>query len=499
MTDKIHIPITSPRGVLLKTGGKFCDRDIEATPELEELTVTENGEYIPPKVGYSKVIVDVASSGEAVTDKYYVNFYDYEGTLLYSYSKDEVEALTELPPLPEHEGLICQGWNWSLEDIKAEGKETNVGAMYITDDGKTRLYIKLGEGRTSPMLGVGVDGTITVDWGDGSSTDILTGTSTDTATWTPTHNYPSAGEYVISLTVEGSMAFQGSPKGKIGSYTLRYSSVEDGRNYAYRNAVKKIEIGSGVTNIGAYAFYSCYSLTSITIPNSVTYIGNDAFYSCWNLTNVTIPNSVTNIANRMFYYCYGLTSVIIPDSAISIDSFVFNNCYSLTNVTIPNSVTSIGSSAFQGCDSLKNITIPDSITSIDSSAFYNCASFTSITIPGSVTSLGSSAFYYCYSLTSVIIPDSITSISSSAFSNCMSLTSVAIPNSVTSIGGGAFQNCYSVAFYDFSHHTVIPTLDATNAFSNIPADCIIRVPAALYDEWIAATNWSTYAAQIVAV
>jgi hypothetical protein len=54
-------------------------------------------------------------------------------------------------------------------------------------------------------------------------------------------------------------------------------------------------------------------------------------------------------------------------------------------------------------------------------------------------------------------------------------------------------------FYDFTKHTVVPTLASTSVFSGIPSDCEIRVPAALYDEWIAATNWSTYAANIVAV
>ena len=62
-----------------------------------------------------------------------------------------------------------------------------------------------------------------------------------------------------------------------------------------------------------------------------------------------------------------------------------------------------------------------------------------------------------------------------------------------------FYYCYSVKFFDFTRHTSVPTLSNTNAFSSIPADCEIRVPAALYDEWIAATNWSTYASKIVAV
>ena len=38
-----------------------------------------------------------------------VNFIDYDGTLLYSYYVDEVQEMTELPPLPIHPGLICQG------------------------------------------------------------------------------------------------------------------------------------------------------------------------------------------------------------------------------------------------------------------------------------------------------------------------------------------------------------------------------------------------------
>ena len=39
----------------------------------------------------------------------------------------------------------------------------------------------------------------------------------------------------------------------------------------------------------------------------------------------------------------------------------------------------------------------------------------------------------------------------------------------------------------------------TNAFNDISADCEIRVPAALADEWKDATNWSTYADHIVGV
>ena len=336
-----------------------------------------------------------------------ITFYDYDGTIVTSWTLEELATKTALPDYPSHEGLTCQGWNWSLADLKTANRKMNVGAMYITDDGKTRIYIRLEEGRTSPMLGVCPNGTVTVDWGDGTTPDTLTGTSTTTVKWTPNHAYTAPGEYVIKLTVDRTMGFYGTSTSNQYSAILRYSSSNDNRNYAYQNSVQKIEIGNGVTSIGSNAFYNCYSLASITIPDSVKSIVSNAFRSCYSLTSITIPDSVK-----------------------SIGQYAFTSCYSLSSITIPNSVTSIGQSTFGSCSSLVSITIPDSITSIASRAFYNC---------------------------------------------------------------------YSVAFYDFSNHTSVPTLANTNAFTNIPADCQIRVPASLVDAWKAATNWSTYADHIVGV
>ena len=359
-----------------------------------------------------------------------VNFYDYDGTLVASYTLAEAQALTALPDGPTHDGLTFQGWNWSLEKIHALTHPMNVGAMYITDDGKTRIYIRLEEGRTSPMLGVCPNGTVTVDWGDGTTPDTLTGTSTKTVKWTPNHAYAAPGEYVIKLTVNGTMSVYGESSSNQYGAILRYSSSADQRNHVYQNSVKKVEIGDGVTSIGRYAFQNCYSLTSITIPDSVTSIDSSAFYSCYSLASITISNSVTSIGGYAFSACYSLTSIMIPDSVTSIGTYAFQSCYSLASITIPDGVTSIGGYALR---------------------------------------------------------------------NCSSITSIAIPDGVTSIGSSAFKSCFGVAFYDFSNHTAVPTLANTNAFQGIAADCEIRVPASLVNEWKAATNWSTYASHIVGV
>ena len=343
----------------------------------EPLSVTANGTYTAPSgTAYTPVTVNVPSGGVSVPAKA-VNFRDYDGTIVNAYSKAEFLALSAMPANPSHDGLTAQGWNWSLVDAQtyvAKYGRLEVGQMYITDDGKTRVYIHLEEGRTSPMLGVCPSGTVDVDWGDGTAHDTLTGTSTSTVQWTPNHAYAAPGDYVIKLTVSGEMGFYGVDSSNQYSALLRYTSGGDGRNYVYRNSIQRVEIGSGVTSISEYALSYCYSLASVTIPDSVTNIGNRALSYCYRLASVTIPDSVTNIGNRAFLNGNNLTSVTIPDSVTSISTYAFNSCYTLTSVTIPDSVTIIGSDAFSSCYTLTSVTIPDSVTSIGSYAFSNCYS-----------------------------------------------------------------------------------------------------------------------------
>jgi hypothetical protein len=317
--------------------------------------------------------------------------------------------------------------------------------MYTTTSGVTEIDIELTEGRITPTLGICPDGTVEIDWGDGT-TDTASGTSLTTLVNTQ-HAYASAGKYTIKLTTSDSFAIIATSSS--ASLLLWDQKTSDNStNRTYQNAIKSVRIGEGVTSIGLYAFGGCYSLSSVTIPEGVTSIG----------------------------------------------LYAFNGCSSLSSVTIPDSVTSIGQYAFNGCSSLSSVTIPDSVTSISGSAFHGCYSLSSVTIPDSVTSIGQYAFNGCYSLSSVTIPDSVTSISGSAFQNCSSLSVVTIPNSVTSIGKNAFSNCYSMAEYHLKP-TTPPTIQA-NAFNNIPSDCIIYVPTGSLAAYQSASNWSTHASKM---
>ena len=263
----------------------------------------------------------------------------------------------------------------------------------------------------------------------------------------------------ITVTIED--AFEGEieetyPPASIDTYrVIRYTATEKvvpykadafGANIVsntYEDGQGVITFDAPVTSIGDWAFTSCSSLTSITIPESVDSIGGAAFAYCRSLTSITIPDSVTSIGKQAFAYT-SLTSVTIPDSVTSIGSSAFDGCTSLTSITIPDSVTSIGDFAFDSCHSLTSITIPDSVTSIGKYAFFGCTSLTSVTIGNGVTSIGEAAFYECTKLTSITIPDSVTSIGDNAFQSCTSLTSVTISNGVTSIGNQAFAYCTSL-------------------------------------------------------
>ena len=396
-----------------------------------------------------------------------VNFYDYDGTLVASYSLSEAQSLTTLPDGPTHDGLTFQGWNYTLEKVNSFTCPMNVGAMYITDDGKTRLHIRIAaEGRMNVPLYISqtVANGVTIDWGDGSATETLAGTGNVNTT----HTYANIGDYVITLDpVDGCTLGLGADS---DSYCVLGSTGNNGRVYC--NMMQAVRIGDGVTRIGDYAFNNCDSLVSIVIPNGVTSISNNAFNGCHSLVSIIIPNGVT-----------------------SIGSYAFNSCHSLVSIIIPNGVTSIGNNAFNNCYSLTSITIPDSVTSIGNSAFYACYSLTSIAIPNGVTRIGDYAFQNCYSLAHIVIPDGVTSIGKLAFSSCYSLASITIPDSVTSIGNSAFSNCYGMAEYHIKP-TTPPTLSNTNAFNTIPSDCIIYVPQGCLEAYQNATNWTTYASKM---
>ena len=300
--------------------------------------------------GFKSSVDEIQTGGGSSSND--VRFLDYDGTVVQTYSAADFANLSELPANPTHAGLTSQGWNWSLADAKtyvASYGKLDIGQMYVTDDGKTRIRIRLEEGRLDPYLGLAVDGSADIDWGDGTTHSALTGSSTSTVVYAG-HSYASAGEYTIAVDITGTAAITGTSN---GSNLLRKTNSGSAGNddKVYENAIDNIYIGNRLSISGA-AFQNCNSLTNVTIPSGVTSIDGSAFSNCYSLTSVTIPSSVTSIGNGAFSNCRSLTSITIPSEVTSIDNSAFGNCYSLASVTIPSSVTSIGNGAFSYCSGL---------------------------------------------------------------------------------------------------------------------------------------------------
>jgi hypothetical protein len=175
--------------------------------------------------------------GGSTASKKEVNFYDYDGTLLHSYTVAEAQALSELPPLPTQKGLVCQGWNWTLDEIKEVNGAVDAGATYITDDGKTRLYITIpnDDRLTVPLYYYQRNsGGVIIDWGDGAPTSITNGSGYKNAT----HTYASAGDYVITLTVNiGSASLGNGSNGVLGGSSSN-------KLCAYQNMLKRWKSGA---------------------------------------------------------------------------------------------------------------------------------------------------------------------------------------------------------------------------------------------------------------
>ncbi|MGN0489775.1 MAG: leucine-rich repeat protein [Ruminococcus sp.] len=245
-----------------------------------------------------------------------------------------------------------------------------------------------------------------------SDPSALTGGTTGDCTW----------EFDAST---GKLTISGS--GAMGNY----SSTEAAPWDTYSNEIKTVEIKSGVTSIGDFAFSFCSNLTNVTLPNSVTSIGEYAFYYCTGLTNITLPNSLKSIGEDAFYKCSSLTNVTIPNSVTVINSFAFTYCTGLTQINIPSGVISIGNYVFDFCSNLSSITVSgsNSTYSDEDGVLFNKGKTTLIRYPA-----GKSAESYS-------VPDSVTTIDTGSFNCCTNLTDITIPDSVTTIGMFAFENC----------------------------------------------------------
>lgn len=304
-------------------------------------------------------------------------------------------------------------------DVKDQIQSVEIGADVIhvgsyAFSGCTALTQITFEG-AAPTIGQNAFASVTATAGypvsEESWTEEVMQSYGGTITWEPygVTAFGTCGESLTwMLTDEGTLIISGT--GEMTNYSEGTAPW-----YTNRTKILRVNVRSGVTNIGSHAFYNCFKMTEAQLPDTLTSIGYYAFQGCNGLTAAALPNSLTSIERCAFQNCGSLAGINIPESVSTIPWYCFDGCTNLKQVTLPDTLTSIGQYAFQNCSSLSTINIPDGVTKISERTFSGCTNLKNITLPDSVTSIGGAAFYECSSLTELVIPEKVTSLENTAW------------------------------------------------------------------------------------
>ncbi|MCI6323973.1 MAG: leucine-rich repeat protein [Bacteroidales bacterium] len=134
--------------------------------------------------------------------------------------------------------------------------------------------------------------------------------------------------------------------------TNAYDSIIRGE-YDYVNAVRTLYLPAGLVEIGDYALQNARFLGGITIPAGVTRIGISAFEDCRSMDSVVFAgNNVEEIGAWAFYNCHSLRSLTLPEGVEEVGLAAFYGCTYLKELTIPSTMKKIADNGFAGCEKL---------------------------------------------------------------------------------------------------------------------------------------------------
>lgn len=260
---------------------------------------------------------------------------DWDGTtLLYSYTYEDAQQISEFPDAPTHEGLTFQSWNWSEVIAKTwlqnhRGAQLRVYATYTPTDGQSHNYWR----------------TPRIDW-------------------------------------------------LYGVY-MHHSAKTDFDTSSFSNwrALSKVSLSNGATNTGSSdLFLGCTSLIEVGLPNSLTTLTTGAFANCTSLRTIVLPPRVNSIGRVAFSNCCALSTASLPDSVTTISNNAFEYCVSLNTIELSRNLTHIGACAFSYCGVLEQIDIPANTTYLGTGAFSRCSNLVDVILRSKPTLASSDVF-----------------------------------------------------------------------------------------------------------
>lgn len=406
--------------------------------------VTLNGNVVT----VSGSVLTTESGGNSNPDDD-VLFYDYDGTLLYSYSASAFAQLNSLPDEPTHAGLTTVGWNWTLADAKSHVAKygfLDIGCTYIPTDGKTKVLIDTDVSRNI-YVGFAINGSGTIDWGDDTPASEVSGSDLTTVVFTP-HQYTQAGKYTISIDISnGTAKLLGESVSGRGSYLIHYT-----------NSTTQVTVNDAVQ-------YICYG---IHFGNNMK-LGNNAFYGFYNLKFVTFTvNCLDSNNDSSIFWMNRMKAIIIPNGCNYRIKLQLRMQEILT-YSLPKPTTNVNtqfSSILGGNTCIKRFSIPDGYSEYSMYSFgSDCRCMQRINIPSAWTYLTNYMFSGWYSLGKIIVPDHI-----------------------TNLGYYTLKYLYGTEEIDFMP-TSVPIAQSSTFDSYLCPSCKFYVPYSALANYLTATNY----------
>lgn len=200
------------------------------------------------------------------------------------------------------------------------------------------------------------------------------------------------------------------------SLILSVSQAATVPDYAYTGdtAIKTLSFENDVTAIGEGAFAGS-SLETACMPEGVTEIGAFAFADCRSLTRAVIPEGVKAIRKGTFRGCTSLREVALPSTIeiIEDDAFAATSVESVDLRECGN-LLAIGDRCFAGCDRLRYISFPENLISLGDASFFRCTSLNDITLPESLQYIGDCGLACMEGIVTLRLPASLGYIGSNA-------------------------------------------------------------------------------------
>lgn len=246
--------------------------------------------------------------------------------------------------------------------------------------------------------------------------------------------------------------------------------------YEYRDTITRVELGSGIKNIGSNAFKDLTKLKAVVIKSELQKIGDSAFENCSALTSLEGIDGVQIIGASAFKNCVALAEVGIPDGCVNVGAYAFSGT-AIKSIHVPSSTQILGEGVFSGCTALSYAELPAGLAVLKSNSFSGCTSLAAAifygddSYGGSEMRIESNAFSGCTKLQELSVYSRAESlhIASNALRGCVNIKSVSLDCRSLSLDNNAFPSGANINYVMISgeYGSV-----ASRAFSGVTATIV---------------------------